>query len=260
VRVPGVAESLPAGERVLWQGAPRRALVARHVLHVRLAGVYFALTAGWWALHTAPAMPRERALPLLALQLVLGGVVLAMLHVYAAMTARGTMYMITTRRVVLRVGAVFPVVVNVPLAQVVAAGLHRFRDGSGQIALTLDRQVRASWWLLWPHARPTRLRWPEPLLRGLADPDAAAAALREAAACDRRRPRAGPPRRAGRGLRPCRHDARRRVVRPPPLLLPDPPGRPCRTSSSNPSRARATPCLRSACRVARCSARSPWCS
>lgn len=180
VRVPGVAEPLPAGERVLWQGAPRRALVARHVLHVRLAGAYFVLTAGWWALRTAPAMPAERAVPLLALQVLLGGVVLALLHAYAAMTARGTAYVVTTRRVVLRVGAVFPVVVNVPLAQVVAAGLHRFRDGSGQIALTLDRSVRASWWLLWPHVRPTRLRWPEPLLRGLADPDAAAAALQQA--------------------------------------------------------------------------------
>lgn len=198
-RVAGVAEALPAGERVLWQGSPRRALVARHVLHVRLAGLYFAVTAGWWALRTAPAMPAGRALPLLALQLVLGGLVLALLHGYAAMTARSTVYVVTTRRVVMRVGAVLPVVVNVPLAQVVSAGVHRFRDGSGQIALTLDRSVRASWWLLWPHARLTRLRWPEPLLRGLADPDAVAAALQQAVqelAADRPggdAPRAAPP-------------------------------------------------------------------
>ena len=66
VRVPGVAEALPAGERVLWQGSPRRALLARHVLHVRLAGLYFAVTAGWWALRTAPAMPAAQARPLLS--------------------------------------------------------------------------------------------------------------------------------------------------------------------------------------------------
>jgi hypothetical protein len=183
-RVPGVAERLPAGERVLWEGAPRGALVARHVLHVRLVAGYFAITAGWWALRTAPGLPPERALPMLAGQVLLGLLVVGMLYAYAAMTARGSAYLITTRRVVLRVGAVFPVVVNLPLAQVASAGVHRFRDGSAQIALQLAPGVRASWWLLWPHARPTRLRWPEPLLRGLAPEDAraASAALQQAVA------------------------------------------------------------------------------
>jgi hypothetical protein len=182
VRIAGVREALPAGERVIWRGRPRRALVARHVLHARLVGVYFLLTAGWWAARTAPSLPMQRALPLLALQLALGGFVLLLLHGYAAMTARATEYVVTSRRVVLRVGAVLPVTVNVPLALVAAAGVRRFRDGSGQILLTLDRHVRVSWWMLWPNVRPARLRWPEPLLRGLDDVDAAAAALRDAAA------------------------------------------------------------------------------
>ena len=181
-RIAGVAEALPEGERVLWRAAPRRALVARHVLHVRLVGLYFAATVGWWALRTAPALPRERALPMLAFQVLLGVLVLGLLHAYAAMAARGAEYVVTSRRVVLRVGAVFPVVVNVPLALVTSAGVRRFQDGSGQIVLALDRAVRVSWWLLWPHVRPGRLRWPEPLLRGLDDVDAAAAALRAAAA------------------------------------------------------------------------------
>nr|MBP6671164.1 hypothetical protein [Gemmatimonadales bacterium] len=34
---------------------------------------------------------------------------------------------------------------------------------------------------LWPHVRAWRLRWPEPLLRGLTDTVAAAEALRQAA-------------------------------------------------------------------------------
>jgi hypothetical protein len=179
-----MAERLPEGERVLWEGAPRRALVARHVLYVRLVAGYFALTAGWWAVRTAPELGLARALPMLAGQVLLGLLVVGMLYGYAAMTARGSAYVITTRRVILRVGAVFPVVVNLPLAQVASAGVHRFRDGSAQIALQLAPGVRASWWLLWPHARPTRLRWPEPLLRGLAGEDAraAAAALQEAVA------------------------------------------------------------------------------
>ncbi len=182
VRIPGVGEALPEGERVLWRGGPRRALVARHVLHVRLVALYFAATVAWWAARTAPTLPRERALPALVLQLLLAAAVLALLHAYAALTARGTSYVVTSRRVVMRVGAVFPVVVNVPLALVASAGVRRFRDGSGQIALALDHVTRVSWWLLWPNVRTGRLRWPEPLLRGLDDPAAAAAALRAAAA------------------------------------------------------------------------------
>jgi hypothetical protein len=164
--IPGVAEALPDGEHVLWRGAPRAALLARHVLHARLVALYFVVTIGWWALRTAPTLPRGEALSMLALQLALGGFVLLLLHGYAGMTARATEYVVTSRRVVLRVGAVLPVTVNVPLALVAAAGVRRFRDGSGQILLTLDRHVRVSWWLLWPNVRPGRLRWPEPLLRG----------------------------------------------------------------------------------------------
>ncbi len=184
VRIPGVREALPPGERVLWQGAPRRALLARHAFHVRLAGVYFALTTGWWAFRTAPALPWADALPMLALQLLLGGLVVGLVQLFARMTARGTTYVVTSRRVVFRVGAVFPVTINVPLALVTSAGERRFRDGSAQIVLALDPVVRVSWWLMWPHVRPTRLRWPEPLLRGLPADEAAAAAaaLREAAA------------------------------------------------------------------------------
>jgi hypothetical protein len=119
--IAGVAEPLPEGERILWRGAPRRALVARHVLHVRLFALYFALTAGWWTVRTAPMLPADRAVPLLVMQLLLGALVLGLLHTYALLTARGTTYIVTSRRLVMRVGAVFPVVVNVPLALVVLA-------------------------------------------------------------------------------------------------------------------------------------------
>jgi hypothetical protein len=179
--IPGVAEALPDGEHVLWRGAPRAALLARHVLHARLVALYFVVTIGWWALRTAPTMPRGEALSMLGLQAALAAVVLGFVHGYAVMTARGAEYLVTSRRVILRVGAVFPVVVNVPLALVTSAGVRRFRDGSGQIVLALDHAARVSWWLLWPHVRTGRLRWPEPLLRGLDDVDGAAAALRSAA-------------------------------------------------------------------------------
>ena len=39
----GLPEPLPAGEHVLWQGAPDWRTLARHVFHVRTLVVYFAV-------------------------------------------------------------------------------------------------------------------------------------------------------------------------------------------------------------------------
>ena len=39
----GVSQPLPAGERLLWSGAPASRLLARHAFHVRLVAGYFAL-------------------------------------------------------------------------------------------------------------------------------------------------------------------------------------------------------------------------
>jgi hypothetical protein len=110
------------------------------------------------------------------------------------MTARGATYVVTSRRVVLRVGRVFPVVINVPLAQVESAGVHRFRDGSAQIALRLApgraRELVAALAARAPHP---------PALAGAAAPRARArrrAGRRRRAADGRRRARARVGRRA----------------------------------------------------------------
>ena len=39
---PGLPEPLPAGERILWQGAPDWRALAVHVFHVRKLAAYFA--------------------------------------------------------------------------------------------------------------------------------------------------------------------------------------------------------------------------
>ena len=42
----GLPEALPVGERILWQGSPDFATVARRVFHVRKFALYFALWLG----------------------------------------------------------------------------------------------------------------------------------------------------------------------------------------------------------------------
>jgi hypothetical protein len=176
VTIRGVEEPLPAGERLLWQGRPSARAVARHVFHLRGLAAYFALVVAAQVVLAGGATPAGVAY----LACALGA-----LGVFAAVSvwvARSTVYAITTRRVVLKVGMAMPMTLNVPLRCVAGAAVREWGDGTGEIVLALDGADRFAYFLLWPHARPWRLRRPEPALRGLAEPRLVGALLREAAA------------------------------------------------------------------------------
>ena len=99
----------------------------------------------------------------------LGAVVI--LLVIAVLSARTTMYSITDRRVVMRIGMALPVTLNIPFEGIDGASLAEFSDKSGDIALSLNHNGRLGYLVLWPHARPWR--WPAPRLRAWANPAAA---------------------------------------------------------------------------------------
>jgi len=179
--VRGLPEHLPAGEVLLWQGAPEWRAFARHVLHLRWIGAYFGVLAAWrgWTLLGEGASLPAVAGGVLWL-LVLGAVPLGLLALYAVLVGRTTVYTVTSPRMVLRVGAALPLTINLPFAAIQSADLRRHADGTGDIALALARPHRIAWLMLWPHARPWRLRDPVPMLRALPEPELAAQALARA--------------------------------------------------------------------------------
>jgi Bacterial PH domain len=178
--VRGVAEALPPGERVLWEGAPAPRAIARHLLFVRPLAAYFAAMVGWWVVANIGRTGLAAFWLPIALQLTLVGLVLGGIVALAHGIAGSTTYAITDRRIVMRLGVVFNLTVNIPLKYVVSAQAKRFADGTGQIALQLDAKEKLAWIVLFPHVRPWRFSTPEPLLRGLTDPDQVGAILRAA--------------------------------------------------------------------------------
>jgi len=165
---------------VLWEGAPAPRAIARHLLFMRPLAAYFAVMVGWWVVaNFGRTGLAEFWLPI-ALQLTLVGLVLGGIVALAHGIAGSTTYAITDRRIVMRLGVVFNLTVNIPLKYVVSAQAKRFADGTGQIALQLDAQEKLAWIVLFPHVRPFRFSKPEPLLRGLTDPDQVGAILRSA--------------------------------------------------------------------------------
>jgi hypothetical protein len=179
--VHGLPALLPERERVLWQGAPEWKGLARRGFHVVGVTAYF-LALGLWQGGSAllgGEGPGAAALSF-ALPLVPGALAVGLLSTLAWLYARETVYTITTRRVVIRTGLAVTASVNLPFARVAQANVRRYGDGSGDLALGLDRKERVSWILLWPNVRAWRMRHPEPQLRNVADVDAVARVLAQA--------------------------------------------------------------------------------
>jgi hypothetical protein len=181
--VPGLPERLPEGETLLWQGRPGWRGLARGALHVRGIAAYFALVAAWQGASVATSGGSVvEAVASAALMMLIGALPIAFLMAYAWMAARGAVYTITSRRIVMRVGVALPVTINLPFALIESASLSRRGDGSGDVVLRLAGKQRASWIALWPHCRPWRFNRPEPMLRALPDAEAVAQILGRALA------------------------------------------------------------------------------
>ena len=164
----GLPERLPGGERIVWQGAPDWRALALRVFHVRKVAIYFVALVALRVLlmlddGAAPATVAISALWLVALGLLATGLLVCL----AWLSARATVYTVTERRIVMRIGIVLTLTFNIPFARVVAADFRPQSGDRGDIALRLTAHDRIAWLHLWPHARPWRLGHPEPMLRAV---------------------------------------------------------------------------------------------
>lgn len=166
----GLPEVLPAGEVLLWQGAPAWAEIAQRVFLLRWVFGYFMVLALWEVLSTAmQGGTLVTALGAATLLLLLGLLAIGILALLAKVIARSSVYSITSRRLVLRVGVALPITINIPFLAIAGAYLMNRKDGHGDIVLELLPSHRISWIALWPHCGGWSFGRPKPMLRGVAD-------------------------------------------------------------------------------------------
>lgn len=159
--IPGLPGLLPPGEHILWQGSPDWRALARTAFHTRLIAVYFLLLTGW-------AMAAGSTLGI-TMTAGLGIVGVALLHLLAWGSARTTIYTLTNRRIVLRIGIAVPKCINLPLGMIASVDLAARPDGTGDLPLALTGERRLGYLALWPHARPWHVSTPQPMLRAVPD-------------------------------------------------------------------------------------------
>ncbi len=184
--MPGLPEHLPVGETLLWQGAPEWRALAWRALHIREVALYFGVLGAWRVLELGLAgAGLARIIQSLAVLAMAGLIASAILGFIAWRAARSTMYTITSRRLVMRIGIVLPMTFNFPFAVVARADAELRKSGSGNVSIGLKPGQKIAWPVLWPHVRPWRLRAPEPTLREINDAAAVAGILADAlrAAC-----------------------------------------------------------------------------
>jgi hypothetical protein len=177
----GLPEPLPAGETILWQGAPSWQAMAKHVYRLQWLAVYFAvivvlqifsvaggeggLAAGWSSV---------------ALAVVLAMIGLLFVGLLAYWSATTTMYTLTNRRIVMRVGIVLTITFNLPYKSLKSADLKLYKDGTGDIPMQIATEDKIAFFHLWPHVRPWRLAKPEPMMRCIPHAQQVATLLTEA--------------------------------------------------------------------------------
>jgi len=175
--VPGLPSELPQGETLLWQGRPDWRALARHTFKVRMLAGYFAVFA---AFRLVVAVQRHQGLEGFTQVLLLSGLAtgcLAVLSLMAWAYARATVYTITSRRLVMRIGIALPMTWNLPFKRIASADLTVRKDGRGDISLQLTSPNRIAWLHLWPHVAPWQFVKARPTFRTIAEPARVAAIL-----------------------------------------------------------------------------------
>lgn len=109
-------EDIPEGERILWHGRPNWILLFRRAYRADFVAGYFAVLAIWNALD-ASSVGAEASAMAAARTLAIGVAALALLALLAWASARTALFVITSRRVVMKIGVALQVFYNLPFSQ-----------------------------------------------------------------------------------------------------------------------------------------------
>ena len=173
-------EDLPAGERVLWLGRPAWFSMARRAFRGDIVAGYFVVLAIWNGASAFSDAGAGGALIAATTTIASGVAALALLGLLAFLSSRTTLYVVTNRRLVMKIGIALPIFLNLPFVEIVSASVGKHRDGTGDIPVTLGPTRRIAYLHLWPHARPFNFSRPQPCLRCIPNAGEAAEILSRA--------------------------------------------------------------------------------
>lgn len=179
--IEGLPELLPKGEVILWQGRPNWLRLTIESLNLWWVIGYFGLLAAWRFLSVIDYMPFGTAISASIPFLFVAAFVGLLLCGVGYIQAKETLYTITNRRVVMRIGAALTLTLNLPFTKIDNAAVAKKRGGFGNIAFETSGDTKFSFFVLWPHARSWYFGKPQPTLKCIPDIEKVSSILGEAA-------------------------------------------------------------------------------
>jgi hypothetical protein len=140
----GLPERPPEGEVILWQGQPNWLRLSIDSLNVWWVLGYFIFLFVWRFISVSDLMPIYQAvlvsLPFLALALI----VTLLLMLVGYIQANATVYTITNKRVVMRIGAALTVTLNLPFTEIENAAIASGSKDFGTIVIDTKQTTKFS--------------------------------------------------------------------------------------------------------------------
>ena len=177
----GLPERPPEGEVILWQGEPNWLRLTVDSLNLWWVLAYFIFLFVWRFISVSDLMPIDQALlvsfPFLALALI----VALLLLLVGFIQAKATVYTITNKRIVMRIGAALTLTLNLPFTEIENAAIASSSKNFGNIAIDTKSDAKFSFLVLWPHVRAWHFKKPQPSLRCIPNATEVAEILADAA-------------------------------------------------------------------------------
>ena len=161
--VNGLPEKLPPGEKILWQGKPAVILLAWHSFGVKLATLYVVIAMIYQSALSLSATTEASLVPILVFYLLIWFLSSALFYLLAHFQRASTIYTVTNKRVVLKIGAALSISYNIPFKQISSVDLKAY-GVKGSIAISLLGDNKISYLSCWPHVRPWHFSKPCPSL------------------------------------------------------------------------------------------------
>ena len=150
----GLPERPPEGEVILWQGEPNWLRLTVDSLNLWWVLAYFIFLFVWRFISVSDLMPIDQALlvsfPFLALALI----VALLLLLIGFIQAKATVYTITNKRIVMRIGAALTLTLNLPFTEIENAAIASSSKNFGSIAIDTKNDAKFSFCLLYTSPSP----------------------------------------------------------------------------------------------------------